>query len=340
MTINHSLVNSRGARAAWLFFGLALSLLAAWLAVRDVRWGSVIEAIAGTNGWWLLAALLSVVLTTLLKALRWQALLVPRPRNASVWDLFAALVVGQMLNMALPMRAGDVGRAAFIGRPGLSRMQALATVAAEKWLDMTAAFALAMGLLPFMVWPDWARSSLGTLGAAVLAGVVGLASIALFRQPLAAFLERLDSLPARSLPLVTRAVEWLRRAWQGVAALRNPSLAASVIGWTILIWLLGASTNWLVGRSLDLPGSAVMWSFVMLVLQVGVAVPSVPGRIGVFEYLTMLALALFGVQGEVALAYALVLHVLVIGPIVIGGLALWPLATRARIVPLDTEVKP
>ncbi|MBN1890714.1 MAG: flippase-like domain-containing protein [Thermoflexales bacterium] len=337
MTINHTLIHSRGARLAWLLLGLALSLLAAWLAVRDVHWGSVIEAIARANGWWLLAALLSVVLTTLLKALRWQALLVPRPREVSIWDLFAALVVGQMLNMALPMRAGDVGRAAFVGRPSLSRMQVLATVAAEKWLDMTAAFALAMGLLPFMVWPEWARSSLGTLGVAVLAGVVGLAIVTLFRRRLAALVERLESSPARSLPLVARAVEWLRRAWQGVAALRTPSLAAGVIGWTVLTWLLGASTNWLVGRALGLPGSAVMWSFVLLVLQVGVAVPSVPGRIGVFEYLTMLALALFGVQGEVALAYALVLHVLVIGPIVIGGLALWPLAARIRNVSLDAE---
>ncbi len=338
MTINHSLVNSRGARLAWLLFGLALSVVAAWLAVRDVHWGSVAEAIARANGWWLLAALLSVVLTTLLKALRWQALFVPRPQTLSVWDLFATLVVGQMLNMALPMRAGDVGRAAFIGRPGLSRMQALATVAAEKWLDMAAAFALAMGLLPFMVWPDWARSSLGTLGVVVLAGVIGLAVLTLFRRHLLAFLERLDSLPARSLPLVTRAVEWLRRAWQGIAALRSPSLAASAIGWTTLVWLLGASTNWLVGRAMGLSGTVVMWSFVLLVLQVGVAVPSVPGRIGVFEYLTMLALALFGVQGEVALAYAVVLHVLVIGPIVIGGLALWPLAARIR--QLDAEVKP
>lgn len=340
MAINHSFIHSRGARLAWLLFSLALSLLAAWLAVRDVHWGGVAKAIAGSNGWWLLAALLSVLLTTLSKALRWQTLLVPRPRNASVWDLFAALVVGQMLNMTLPMRAGDVGRAAFIGRPGLSRMQALATVGAEKWLDMAAAFALALGLLPFMVWPDWARSSLGTLGAVVLAGGVGLASVTLFRRPLAAFLERLESSPAHSLPLMTRAMEWLRRAWQGIAALRNPGLAAGVMGWTVLTWLLGASTNWLVGRALNLDGSVVMWSFVLLVLQVGVAVPSVPGRIGVFEYLTMLALALFGIQDEVALAYALVLHVLVIGPVVIGGLALWPLAARVRTIPLDAEVEP
>ncbi len=202
--------NSWVVRTAWLVLSLVLSVVAAWLAARDVNWSEVAGSIARANGWWLLAALASFVLTTLLKALRWRALFVPRPQSVSLWDLFVAMVVGQMLNMSLPMRAGDVGRAALVGRPGLSRMTALATIAAEKWVELAAAFALAVGLLPFMVWPDWARSSLNGIGAAVLIGLLGLVGMVAFRQPIAALVQRVErmNLP----PLAARLVSWLRRA--------------------------------------------------------------------------------------------------------------------------------
>ena len=37
---------------------------------------------------------------------------------------------------------------------------------------------------------------------------------------------------------------------------------------------------------------------VLVVLQVGITLPSVPGRIGVFEYLCILSLAVFGVAQQ------------------------------------------
>lgn len=330
MTTKHSLHFS-GLSLAWLILSLALSVGAAWLAAREVNWGEVMRAIARANVGWLLAALVSVIGTMLLKALRWRALFVPRPSNVSVWDLFVAIVVGQMFNMALPMRAGDVGRAAIIGRPGLSRMTALVTVAAEKWVDIVAAVTLALGLLPFMAWPDWVRSPLDVLAAIAAAGIVGLAGLATLRRPIAAALARIEQ--------AERIAQWLRRAWQGVAALRAPAAALGVAGWTALIWALGALTNWLVGQALGLSGSAVMWSFVLLVLQVGVAVPSAPGKIGVFELLTLIALSPFGVRGEIAFAYAVVLHLVVIGPSILGGLALWPVVARAGMMQFRGEVE-
>jgi uncharacterized protein (TIRG00374 family) len=328
---------SSAARAAWLVASLGLSVIAAWLIARDVEWADVARFIARANGGWLLAALASFVLTLVVKALRWRALFVPRPRDMSVWHLFAAMVFGQMFNMSLPMRAGDVSRAAIIGRPGLSRMTALATVAAEKWVDMAAALVLALGLLPFMAWPDWARSPLDVVGAVVLMGVLGLIGVAMFRRPISALVQRVEQ---ASLPsLVARVMQWLRRAWQGMAALRTPGAALGVAGWTVLTWALGALTNWLVGESLGLHGTAVMWGFVLLVLQVGVAAPSTPGRLFVFEALAMGALSPFGVRGDLALAYAVVLHVVVIGPIILGGLALWPFVVRAGNAQLQAEVE-
>jgi len=63
---------------------------------------------------------------------------------------------------------------------------------------------------------------------------------------------------------------------------------------------------------------------VLCFTSLGMTVPSSPGYIGVFEYLTVLSLALFGVDKETALGCALVAHALgYVGLIVPGVVAAW-----------------
>jgi uncharacterized membrane protein YbhN (UPF0104 family) len=64
--------------------------------------------------------------------------------------------------------------------------------------------------------------------------------------------------------------------------------------------------------------------FVLVVIHIGLVVPSSPGRIGVFHYLCVLSLSIFGVEGALALAYGFVLHFIVVLPVVLVGLlCLW-----------------
>ena len=88
-----------------------------------------------------------------------------------------------------------------------------------------------------------------------------------------------------------------------------------------MIWLAALATNQLILLALDLrlPWTASL--MVLVVLQVGITLPSVPGRIGVFEYLCILSLAVFGVAQAPALTYGILLHVVVLVPTTLAGLA-------------------
>ena len=60
--------------------------------------------------------------------------------------------------------------------------------------------------------------------------------------------------------------------------------------------------------------------FLLVVLQLGIAPPSLPGKLGVFHYLTVLELSFFGVARGPALTYALVLYVVaLLSKVVAGG---------------------
>jgi len=53
-------------------------------------------------------------------------------------------------------------------------------------------------------------------------------------------------------------------------------------------------------------------------------VPSSPGKVGVFHYLVIISLALFNVSKGPALAYAVILHLIVYGPTaILGGYYVW-----------------
>jgi len=56
-----------------------------------------------------------------------------------------------------------------------------------------------------------------------------------------------------------------------------------------------------------------------IVLRIGVAPPSLPGRIGLFQYLIVLALAMFGVDRTAALSYSFALYAIAVVPVLIAG---------------------
>jgi hypothetical protein len=137
---------------------------------------------------------------------------------------------------------------------------------------------------------------------------------------------RLAEIPLRLLPAGQRP-RWRARiaaGLDGLAALGNPRAALGVWGWSLLFWAVSALTNGLLFLAFDLPPSPLMALFVLAVLQGGVAAPSTPGKIGVFHYLCILALSVFGVDAAAGLGYGLVLHLLVVGSIAgWAALALW-----------------
>ena len=56
----------------------------------------------------------------------------------------------------------------------------------------------------------------------------------------------------------------------------------------------------------------------------GPLVPSSPGKVGVFQELCILALALFAVDKSIALTYGILLYLVAYGPpVILGALALW-----------------
>lgn len=316
----------RRAGSAWqVILGVLVSALTIYLAFRNVDLAQVGQALRAAWPGWVLLALLSVAVSLLAKTVRWQLLLPGAPFGR----LLLALLAGAMLNYYLPARLGDFSRAYAAGEPGEGRAQALGTVILEKVFDLVAYALLFIVLLLLMPLPGWASQSALT---ALLAALVGVAATLLVAYRRGYFLKLLERWLSKLPPTWQRFLA--SRLQAGLASLDALQGRRALVGlsfWSAVIWLAALATNQLVLLALDihLPWTASL--LVLVVLQVGITLPSVPGRIGVFEYLCILSLSVFGVAHAPALTFGLLLHAVVLIPTTLAGLvAIWLLGLGGR----------
>jgi uncharacterized protein (TIRG00374 family) len=308
----------RGPRRLAALLGLAVTATLVVVALRKIEPGDVLEALRASSLVWILPALGALALATLLRALRWRFLFVPETRPAPR-PVLASMLVGDLFNNVLPLRAGEAARIlALHARSRVSRAQIGATVVLERLFDVALLLLLLVAALPWLPEVTWLRAA-AWLGAAVGVGAAVLVVL------LAAFGDRPVQLllrPLRRLPFLS-AERWEQapaNVTRGLAGLRRPRVAFQALALTAAAWGAGICSAWLLMFGFDLelgPSAAVL---VVVATALGMGLPSAPAALGVFEAATVVALAAYGIPAAHALSYALVLHAVSFVPLVTAGL--------------------
>lgn len=299
-----------------------LSFLFVFLALRDVNFKEVGETLARTNYALALVALCTVITTTMAKAARWRVLFYPKNTHFRYRRLFSIILIGQMVNFVLPARSGELVRAYLLGEMEMeSKVRVLGTIAVEKALNLAVLSLSAVVLLPSVALPQWLEYS--WLISAVVA-LFALLTFIMIATKLDKFYMLMNQvvclLPVRAQGFVSRHIKF---ALSGLEALRYKTAIWQLCGWSILTWCLAVLTNYVTFLAVGLPASLITAVFLLLVLQLGIAVPSLPGRMPMF-YLTMLALSMFAIDRNQAFVYAVVLYALVyLPPLLLGPLLLF-----------------
>ena len=303
----------------WL--GAGIGALALALAFRQVDLGQMGAAFARVDYGLVVAAAGIQLLVVGAIAGRWGLLFRERPPFAR---LLSALLIAQLANGVIPVRLGMFVRAYLVAREGgQSKITVFTTVVAEKVFDSLAFVLLFVAVLPVFA-PGWFRWSAFGLGTGLFAVLFpGLVLVTYQRHRVLRLVRGL----MRRVPWMEKVglVQKFEAGMEGLARLRGGSTLARLWGWTLVIAGLGGLVNYAVLRAFDVPVPWGVAVFLLVALQIGGKVlPAPMGGIGVFQWICVEALALFGVGRELALSYGFVLHFVVFVPgIVLGGLALY-----------------
>jgi uncharacterized protein (TIRG00374 family) len=314
----------------YIEFGILCLLAAAllWWFGRNLNWTEVGHALAGSDPYLLVAAVVIICVVYFLRAFRWGALL--KPLSAARFsDLFAATTIG-FGAVFLVGRAGEFVRPVVLSMrdPRIRPSASLVTIVVERIYDMTAVVLMfALNLIwfkpPLALEIPFDRIRMAGLGL-LAAAIIGILFLTWFRKKSAAVLGLFDRLFARwtFIPGALRrfVLRMLEQLAQALRVLVNMTELLETIGWTVLIWFGIVAANLLVMRAFHLNVGFAETIFVLGWLLVGSLVPTPGGGAGAFHAATAAGLLLLGVKKETAAALSIVMHLVDLGPAVLFGL--------------------
>jgi hypothetical protein len=313
-------VNAKTIRIA---FSVAISAVFLYFAVRGVDWREAWAALRAANYLWILPTFPITVWTLYIRAQRWR-LFLHAVRVPPMKHLVAATNIGFMANMVLPARAGEVIRPWLVcRRERLPIGGVLASVLLERIFDMFTVLLL-FGVSAMLVPVSDQVRTWGVMLTA-LAGGVGLA-IAFLRWQ-----ERLALGIARSLcsllpeRIGSATYGFVGGFVQALGMLDSPASFLRAFGWSIYLWLAIATIYPFGLLAFRLGAPLAVGSLVLTaIVAIAVSVPSAPGYIGSFQLGCVIALALFGVAKNEAIAFSVVIHLTQFIAVIAAGLySLW-----------------
>ena len=250
--------------------------------------------------------------------------------------MLSVLLIGQTLNTILPVRIGELSRAYILGGLGPGKLFILGTIVLEKTLDMLCYVLLFLLVLILMPLPAWVSQPASLVAIPAISSCIIILLLAY--QP--NWLLKVVEWGTGWLPqsLTEPFVAPIRTGVSSLSILRNRNNNVKLGVWCGLIWTTAVLTNYLVLRALHIDAPVISAVLVLIVLQAGIWIPSVPGSIGIFEYLSVLALAVFSVDRTLALSYGILLHAIVFLPTTVTGLVLLWRSGLSISQPVSSEI--
>ena len=310
------------ARASIIALAIALIVMAVILYRLD--WQAVIATWARVIWPWVVATALVNVANTWIEGMRWRTVLGASDVAVGSSTTFWAMLVGTVGNVVLPFKLGEAARAWAVARLAKAPITTVAsTVVLDRLVDL-AALVILLIVVPSIVGPvaGVRLPSPRTLLIAVGGSFVLLALVAAGWRVLRR--RRKKSGAGAFGPHVESFV-------LGLDALRQHHILAQAIGWAVGSWCCRVVVVWVMFQAFGLDWPIMRAAMCLLIINLSIAVVGTPGNVGTFELAAAGALRLFGATPEVAMSFAVILHLAEVVPTaVLGSLAIWKFGLRLQ----------
>jgi uncharacterized protein (TIRG00374 family) len=298
-------------RKPQVWLGILVSIVALYLAFRNVNWNELGASLAGAQYAWLIPSAVALIVAVWIRGERWRWLFGSQRDNLPRARYVNATAIGYLVSNTFPLRLGELARLFFIGR---DRKQtygiAASTIVVEHVLDVLVVLGILIvivvgGSLPV---PDWAREG-ALVSGALFGGVLVVMLIMVWQRRLVL---RLAGAVLAKIPRLDRA-KWvgvLGHVLDGFAVLQPGLPLAMVLLWSIAGWLCSALTLYLGLKTFVPDASMAQALFVTVVTTFVLLLPATPSGLGPMQLGIQQALMAFSVNSNVALSFAIVFHVM------------------------------
>ncbi|HPW65543.1 MAG TPA: lysylphosphatidylglycerol synthase transmembrane domain-containing protein [Salinivirgaceae bacterium] len=322
-----------------LFIGIGIFLF--WKLYKDQSIDDLIEASKNLNYYWLILAAIVSVGSHLVRAIRWELALTSIEMKARRSNLFHAVMVGYLVNLAIP-RLGEVTRAAVLKKyEKISFTGGFGTIIAERIVDLI----IIIGITVVVIfYNDNFFSKLLEDNPALSENIQNLLSvrnliifIALCVISVIGYLILLKySKKAQNIiKKIFDKITTLKEGLLSIFKLKHPAL---FIFYSLLIWILYFIVMCLTFKAFSFTGDVLFTVNQMLVVfligSYGMLAP-VQGGIGAYHFMVVAALTVYGIGSTDARFFALIAHAVSMVVVIVVGfisLVLLPISNRKKSI--------
>lgn len=283
--------------------GLIISAIAIFLLIRFSNWPEVLDAISGINLGWFFPAIGFFMISIGLRAASWMIML---QKKVNYGRVFLTLNEGYLLNNIFPFRLGELGRAFLLSETtNLSGFFVLSTIVIERTYDLAIAAGLFLATLPYVFSIEGGQSiAVGVL----IIGIIGLFTMFILARNRSWIKSKLDEFSLRRFVIRDRIVPRIDSLLDGLGVLASFDQFLLSLLLMILSWFFGGLELIFLARSFGVDLDIWMVGFILGMISIGIAIPSAPAGLGVFEAAAVGAFSLLGLSTSTGLAIAFVSH--------------------------------
>ena len=304
---------------------VALIVVALVLFLRTVNWVETWRVVRATSPTLLIAAALVNILSIVIKGARWQVFLRP-VGGTSLWLALKATFAGAGLNNILIANAGEAARVILVARGAhIASEKVLATLALERLFEIVGFVLLLATAASVLALPPALADARPFAFAALI--VLFAFLIYLVRHPESAEVPALEG-----GGMLHRAKHYGRGFLHTLKRISTPERYGLAMAATVFIWALQAATYHLTALAAGFQIPIVATIAALLAANLGFAVRTTPGNVGVFQLLYAMTIAALGFDRDTATGVALLIQTQQILPVTILGVLAAPdiLAQRRK----------
>ena len=319
-----------GSNALKIGVTLLVSAVFFYLFIRDLSLEEVWDSILAADYAYVPLGMALFAGSLVARTFRWRVFYSPGAPGMGI--LFQTMLVTYAANNLLPLRGGELLRAQLLlDRAQVSRMRTLGVALVERFFDLVV---LGVFVVTGIFIANVGIYFVGTGLIIALGAGFGLAAATLVASN-TALPGRIASIPW--LPLKdswrTQLRFWGEWVLDGFAALKTPAGFLAASAWTAVAWALEFGMYWAIAQAFHLDEGFFTIAFVGAAASLSLSIPSAQGGVGAFQLFGKQALLKFGVDANLAGAYLLALHVLLVVPVTIVGLLVFVfMVPRGRAV--------
>jgi uncharacterized protein (TIRG00374 family) len=313
----------------YLFF-LGLGLFLVWWSTQQIppeKWGEFKASLQNANFWLLIPVFFIVTASHIIRALRWKILMKPmgyRPRTPNV---FFAVMVGYLANLAVP-RLGEVLKCTLLAKyEKVPADKLVGTILIERVFDVLSlgiVFCIAL-VSQFDIVGDYAAQLISPLfsgdGASIPYMKLGILAFFVVLLVGGSWII-LKKLPHHPIVAVFKKI--IAGIWEGLSSIKQLDQKGLFIVYSILIWGLYILGTW-IGLYATAGTSSLGLAAAVSALAFGsIGMIITPGGIGAYAYFIAKVLEKNGVGFELGFAngtlqwFAQFIIVLIVGFISLG----------------------